>query len=223
MKIAGLDISIENPQGSTRSGTDASGKPWSVEMQSHYGYIKGTVGKDKDHIDVFVKPGTPEAYNGPVFVVDQVDPKTGKFDEHKAILGAVDIDEAKKMYRENYAKDWKGLGTISATPMREFRDWLNRGNTKKPFHQSKESTVLAPEQAREAPGRPHQARAQQDTAPRSGARYRHGRAGEAAGGGRVRLYQHQQTTQRAKGHRRLDQGRETEQVQRHLWRKLRRL
>lgn len=145
VKIAGLDISIENPQGSTRSGTDASGKPWSVEMQSHYGYIKGTVGKDKDHIDVFVKPGTPEAYNGPVFVVDQVDPKTGKFDEHKAILGAVDIDEAKKMYRENYAKDWKGLGTISATPMREFRDWLNRGNTKKPFHQSKESTVLTPE------------------------------------------------------------------------------
>ncbi|MBP7482195.1 MAG: hypothetical protein KA788_06655, partial [Lacunisphaera sp.] len=151
VKIAGLDISIENPQGSTRSGTDASGTPWSVEMQSHYGYIKGTVGKDKDHIDVFVKPGTPEAYNGPVFVVDQVDPKTGKFDEHKAILGAVDIDEAKKMYRENYAKDWKGLGTISATPMREFRDWLNRGNTKKPFHQSKESTVLAPEEPAKLP------------------------------------------------------------------------
>lgn len=40
VKIAGLDISIENPEGSTRSGTDPNGKPWSITMQSHYGYIR---------------------------------------------------------------------------------------------------------------------------------------------------------------------------------------
>lgn len=37
--IQGLDISIENPKGSFRSGVDKDGKPWSVKMPSHYGYI----------------------------------------------------------------------------------------------------------------------------------------------------------------------------------------
>ena len=57
VKVAGLDISIENPAGSERSGTDQDGKPWSVQMQHHYGYIKGTVGRDKDHLDIFLKDG----------------------------------------------------------------------------------------------------------------------------------------------------------------------
>jgi hypothetical protein len=42
------------PAGSTRSGVDGSGKEWSVDMAHHYGYIKGTIGRDKDHVDVFV-------------------------------------------------------------------------------------------------------------------------------------------------------------------------
>lgn len=168
VKIAGLDISIENPQGSTRSGQDASGKPWSVEMQSHYGYIKGTVGKDKDHLDVFVKPGTPEDYDGDVSIVNQIDPKTGRFDEHKIIIGAGPGGDAVKMYRDNYAKDWKGLGSIGTVPMREFKDWLKSGNTKKPFQMSGDKkplkgkpitkkpaapveTVLTPEQPAKVP------------------------------------------------------------------------
>ena len=133
VRVAGLDISIENPEGSTRSGTDANGKPWSVTMQSHYGYIKGTVGKDKDHLDVFIKPGTPEDFNGTAYVVDQVDPKSGTFDEHKIVLGSSSIEEARRLYQENYAKDWKGLGSISATPMNELKEWMKSGETKKPF------------------------------------------------------------------------------------------
>jgi hypothetical protein len=49
-RISGLDISIENPAGSVRSGQDRSGKPWSVEMGAHYGYIRGTEGRDGDHV-----------------------------------------------------------------------------------------------------------------------------------------------------------------------------
>ncbi|KFH24278.1 hypothetical protein IB61_11490 [Brucella abortus LMN2] len=60
VRLGGMDLSIENPAGSQRKGVDANGKAWSTTMQSHYGYIKGTVGRDKDHIDVFVKPGTAE-------------------------------------------------------------------------------------------------------------------------------------------------------------------
>jgi hypothetical protein len=64
VKVAGLDISIENPAGSRR-------KPEYRPLESHYGYIKGTVGADKDHVDIFIKQGTPADYDGPVYVVNQ--------------------------------------------------------------------------------------------------------------------------------------------------------
>jgi hypothetical protein len=115
-RISGLDISIENPEGSKR-------RPEWPTLKSHYGYIRGTIGKDKDHVDVFVKPGTPEDFSGTVFVVDQRK-ADGSFDEHKVMLGYDDIDQAKGAYRENFTKGWKGLGAISAMPLDEFKDWV---------------------------------------------------------------------------------------------------
>ncbi len=54
--IRGLDIAIENPAGSERSGIGADGEKWVTKMHHHYGYIKGTKGRDKDHLDVFLGP-----------------------------------------------------------------------------------------------------------------------------------------------------------------------
>ena len=84
VNLHGLDISIENPRGSARSGVSPEGKKWETTLAHHYGYIRGTKGKDKDHLDVFIGPNPDSEL---VFVVDQVDPKTGKFDEHKVMLG----------------------------------------------------------------------------------------------------------------------------------------
>lgn len=39
VRIQGLDIAIENPKGSTRSGTDPDGNRWESTMAHHYGYI----------------------------------------------------------------------------------------------------------------------------------------------------------------------------------------
>lgn len=47
VRINGHDISIENPAGSQRD-------PRWPALKNHYGYFKGTVGKDKDHVDVFM-------------------------------------------------------------------------------------------------------------------------------------------------------------------------
>lgn len=129
--INGMEISIENPEGSIRSGTSPDGTPWEVVMKSHYGYIRGTVGKDKDHLDVFVKPGTSESYDGMVYVVDQIDTKTKKFDEHKIVMGAKDLAEAKKLYLENYPKDWQGMGAIAPMTMDAFKSWI-KGDTTQP-------------------------------------------------------------------------------------------
>ena len=83
VRLHGLDISIENPKGSTRKGKDQDGKEWSSEMKHHYGDIKGTTGADGDSIDVFIGD-KPESQK--VFVVDQIDPKTGEFDEVLSLI-----------------------------------------------------------------------------------------------------------------------------------------
>jgi hypothetical protein len=56
-RLYGMDISIENKKGSYRSGTDKDGHKWRTYMNYDYGYIRGTVGVDKDHLDC-VSPDT---------------------------------------------------------------------------------------------------------------------------------------------------------------------
>lgn len=132
VKVAGLDISIENPEGSVRSGRDPGGNEWRTEMRDHYGYIRGTVGRDKDHIDVFIKPGTEPDFDGNVYVVDQRDPATGEFDEHKVVIGASSEQEARDIYQRNYSRGWQGLGSITEMTMDGFKDWLDSGDTVMP-------------------------------------------------------------------------------------------
>lgn len=158
VRIDGLDISIENPKGSERSGTDASGKKWSVKMAHAYGYIRGTVGKDKDHIDVFLGPEADHSRY--VYVVDQVDPKTGKFDEHKVMLGFKSEQAAKQGYLDNYEKGWQGLGAITRMTMPEFKLWLKSGDTKKPW-----AKKLAKPEKSSAPSAAPSGEQKQQTAP----------------------------------------------------------
>lgn len=56
-KFAGFNISIENKKDSYREGTDSNGHKWRVKMYHDYGYIRGTVGTDGDHLDC-VSPET---------------------------------------------------------------------------------------------------------------------------------------------------------------------
>ncbi|MDK2956544.1 MAG: hypothetical protein PWQ57_2040 [Desulfovibrionales bacterium] len=130
VRLQGLDISIENPAGSVRSGKDRDGNAWETEMRNHYGYIRGTVGKDKDHLDVFIGP---DHESQKVFVVNQVAPETGEFDEHKVILGADSEQEARDIYHANYADGWRGLGSIAEMPLDAFKEWSkDKAKTKKP-------------------------------------------------------------------------------------------
>ncbi|WP_410487842.1 LPD38 domain-containing protein [Aeromonas caviae] len=129
IKLQGLDIALENPKGSTRSGTAQDGKAWQSTMTHDYGYIKRTLGADGDHVDVFIgdKPDSETVY-----VVDQVDPITGKFDEHKVMMGFSDEQAAREGYLGNYEAGWKGLGAIKAMPVESFKRWVSEGDTTKP-------------------------------------------------------------------------------------------
>lgn len=132
--IDGLNITIENPKGSTRSGKDASGKEWSVTMQNDYGYIRGTKAVDGDHIDIFLSDNPT---SGNVYVVDAIDQNTGEFDESKVMYGFNSLEEARDAYLSNYSEGWK-VGPITEVSKEEFKKWIDSSTRKgKPFNEYK--------------------------------------------------------------------------------------
>ena len=150
VQVGTFDITIEQPQGSVRKGTDADGKQWESKMNNTYGYIRGAVGVDGDHIDVFLSNDI-DGWNGrKVFVVDQYNPD-GSFDEHKVMLGFNDADEAKSDYLANYENGWENGRRIDVTAvnLEDFEKWIASSKRKtKPFGEYagvKKETVAADE------------------------------------------------------------------------------
>lgn len=132
VKVAGFNISIEQPRGSVRSGTDANGKKWSVTMNNTYGYMTDNVGVDGDHLDVFLSNDIDSWDQQNVYVVDQYN-LDGTFDEHKVMLGFNDRDEATGAYFSNYDSSWrtsKRKIITSTVPMDIFKKWIESSNRK---------------------------------------------------------------------------------------------
>lgn len=132
VKVAGFNISIEQPRGSVRSGTDANGKKWSVTMNNTYGYMTDNVGVDGDHLDVFLSNDIDSWDQQNVYVVDQYN-LDGTFDEHKVMLGFNDKDEATDAYFSNYDSSWrtsKRKIITSTVPMDIFKKWIESSNRK---------------------------------------------------------------------------------------------
>ena len=134
VNVEGYDVTIENPKGSVRRGTDKNGRQWEQKMNNTYGYIRGTQSVDGDHIDIFLSDNPTQ---GEAFVVDQVN-EDGSFDEHKVMYGFNSLEEAKAAYLSNYEEGWKGLGTITQVSKEEFRKWIESSHRKtKPFAEYK--------------------------------------------------------------------------------------
>lgn len=133
VEIQGFKITIENPKGGYRSGTDKAGKRWTVKMKNTYGYFKNSVGNDYDAVDVFIGDNL---VSDKVYIVDQF--LDDKFDEHKVMFGFDSKAKAMKAYLSNYQKGWKGLKYITETTVEEFKEWLQSNDRKtKPYHDVK--------------------------------------------------------------------------------------
>lgn len=131
VNIDGFNIAIENPVGSERSGKDASGKPWSVQMLAHYGYFTDSVGSDGDKLDVYVGPN-PTSQK--VFVIDQTK-QDGSFDETKTMFGFDSKEQAIAAYDSAFS-DGRGprlRGEVTEITKERLREWVNSKQTKKPF------------------------------------------------------------------------------------------
>lgn len=149
LSFGGYDYTVETPKGVTRSGKDEQGKPWSVTMHDTYGYILGKIGVDGDHIDMFINDAADlDTFDGNVYVVDQVNPETGEFDEHKVMYGYPSEEAATEAYLANYSKGWKGLGKVTSVPKATFDKWLESSDRKtKPF---REYAMIQHEEAKKA-------------------------------------------------------------------------
>jgi inorganic pyrophosphatase len=129
LKLHGLDISIETEQGMSRSGIDETCKKWTQRLTCDYGYVRGTVGKDKDHVDVFVGPCKSSEK---VYIIHQLK-KDGSFDEHKTVMAVPDLHSAEKLYTSNYCDGWNRYEpNIVEMSTEEFKDWVrDEKSTKK--------------------------------------------------------------------------------------------
>lgn len=135
LRFADLPIEIENPKGSERKGISPDGVAWKTLMNHHYGFIYGSHGADGDEVDVFLGENETPKY---AYIVNQVNPETNEFDEHKVMLGFYSPSEAKAAYLSNYDEHWEGLGNIISMPISEFKEWIYSDG---PKQKAKVSTV----------------------------------------------------------------------------------
>ena len=132
INLNGFEISIENAKGSVRKSKDPD-NPWQVTMPSHYGYIKGTKGKDKDALDVYIGEH-PTALL--VYVVNQNKKKNpDQFDEHKVMMGFASKDEAVEAYDKAFNGDLgpKLRDDVFSVTVDHFKRWVEKGDMQKPF------------------------------------------------------------------------------------------
>ena len=138
----GLQVSVETAKGGERVAKDGS---WRVpDYPADYGYIRKTEGADGDHVDVFMGDHPAASH---VYVIDQIDPDTGKFDEHKSMVGFGSEKEALDTYHRAYTdgRTHERIGAVTTMTPDEFKEWVQHGDTKKALSYKRKPSELAAE------------------------------------------------------------------------------
>ena len=126
--VQGFPIYIETHAGQERTGL----RGWAVKMPCDYGFIRGTGSAEGagEGMDCFI--GDDENA-GQVFVVNQLHPETGGFDEHKAMIGFSNRTLAMRAYQKAFSDGSAAarLGSVRAMTVPQFRIWLETADVKK--------------------------------------------------------------------------------------------
>jgi hypothetical protein len=131
-KIHGIPVAIEVKEGHDRVKYKPGGKiKFKAKQYADYGAILGTKDADGMNTDVMVGPhkGSDKAY-----IIDQQKHDSGKFDEHKVLLGFKKRKKAIKAYTKSYA-DRHGkerVKDVVKTDIKGLKKWLKYGNLDKP-------------------------------------------------------------------------------------------
>jgi len=122
---AGEPVSLEEHKGQIRHRADSGNS----RMAADYGYIDNSR-KDHDGMktDAFVGPYHDSKK---VFVVNQQHPHTGKFNEHKVLLGYKDRAHALRDYAHSFSDGLghKRIQSVVEMGTHELKDWLKKSHT----------------------------------------------------------------------------------------------
>ena len=99
-------------------------------MPGDYGFIEGTKGADGDEVDVMIGPDADRTW---AYVINQIEPTTGEFDEHKVYVGYPNEGAARAAYKSAYQEGWSGLDSVHRVRLDELRDWLASGDCTIPY------------------------------------------------------------------------------------------
>jgi hypothetical protein len=136
---AGEPVSLEEHKGQIRHRADSGAS----RMAADYGYIDNSR-KDHDGMktDAFVGPHRDSKK---VFVVNQQHPHTGKFNEHKVLLGYKDRAHALRDYAHSFSDGLghKRIQSVVEMGTHELKDWLKKPHTA-PLRKAEGGDVEAP-------------------------------------------------------------------------------
>jgi hypothetical protein len=140
--VNGVQVAIENPKGSTRIRAHSGAS----KMAADYGQILNEHrNEDKDgmNTDTFVGP---HKHSNKVFVVNQQHPRTGKFNEHKVLLGYKDRAHALRDYAHSFSDGLghKRIQSVVEMHTSQLKDWLKKANHKKPLRKAEGGPVYDP-------------------------------------------------------------------------------
>jgi hypothetical protein len=135
-------VAVETAAQGIRKGEGPDGTPWQVTMPVPYGRIKGTKGADGEPLDIFLGPKLENNPN--VYVLDQKDPATGKFDEHKILAGFQSPFDAIETYLG--AHDHSGparIQNLTAFTPEQFQAWRTSADLTKPAAETAPAIISA--------------------------------------------------------------------------------
>lgn len=125
----GLQLFIETKAGEIRRGGKYPYR-WEVKMPADYGFIRGTASAEGklEGMDCFVGPGEK------IWIINQRNPQTGDFDEHKVMLGFDHWDDALTTYCLAYHDHGRGrIMSAFDMSMDQLKDFLANGDVTKPY------------------------------------------------------------------------------------------
>ena len=141
--IGGLNISIETPKGDTRFDRKNDPPKWEVpNFHADYGRIKGTKAADGEGVDIFIGPN-PKSTRA--FVIDQIDPTTGKYDEAKTFAGFDSPAQAAAVYDSAFS-DGSGPSrrpAMTELPIANLKKWVRHGNPARPINPAQNKAMAA--------------------------------------------------------------------------------
>lgn len=118
-EVGGIPCVIESAKGEIRQG-----RGWEVTMPTDYGYIQGTNSPEGRHeqFDCFIGP---DRGSTKMWLIEQVDPGTMRFDEYKAMLGYSSKDDALQDYRLSFDDFGDGrIGEVREMSIAQFKEFL---------------------------------------------------------------------------------------------------